>query len=350
MTIVVTTPISQRVDRVLGDVCALQHDNSTAARQRALRWIAHTLQDANSRRRWWFLERVASTVLASGEDVVELRGHIDKPAAVYCGLRLEKTSLARITELRQAAAALGRANAGQPRLYAMERTNTGLWIHLWPAPPASSSQAFTANTGTDQITVTSTTALPTGTRVRVDTGAVLPAPLAAGTTYYVINVDATHVKLAASLALAKAGTAIDLTNTGTHTLLYGLTPFSCLYTRPMDLAIVPEFWETVVLDGVLGTYGRHFDRDALGSSPEEFERRYESKLKRANTDSWDIERASLYEDSQDVTDLQRAAREASSFQTAQSESGLATGYTVPASLTGIGYVTIETGDYPLVVA
>jgi hypothetical protein len=353
MTIVVTTPISQRVDRVLGDICSLQHDNTTGARQRALRWVAHVLQDANSRCRWWFLERVATTMLASGEDVVELRGHIDKPASVFCGVRLEKTSLARITELRQAATALGRANAGKPRLYAIERTNTGLRFHLWPAPPASSSQAFTADAGTEQLALASTTSLPTGSRVRAsNTGGALPAPLAAGTTYYVINVDATHVNLATSLALAKAGTAIDLTDagSGTHALLYGLTPFACLYTRPMDLAIVPDFWETVVLDGVLGTYGRHFDRDALGSSPEEFERRYESKLQRANTDSWDLERAPLYEDSQDVQDLFRETRDAASFQTAQSESGLATSYTVPASLTGIGYVTIETGDYPLVVS
>jgi len=352
MTIVVDTPLSQRADRVLGDIGALQHDNSAAARQRALRWIAHVLQDANSRKRWWFLERVSGTVLAGGEDVVELHGHLDKPAAVYCGVRLEKTSLARITELRQAAAALGRPNAGKPRRYATERTPTGLRVHLWPAPPASSSQAFTADAGTEQLLVASTSSLPTGARVRVaNSGGALPAPLAANTTYYVINVDATHVKLATSLALAKAGTAIDLTDagTGTHALLFGLTPFAILYTRPMDLAIVPEFWETLVLDGVLGTYGRHFDRDALGSDPQEFERRYEAKLQRANTDSWDLERAPLWEDSQDVQDLQREAHDASAFGTAQSESGLATSHTVPASLTGIGYVTIETGDYPLVV-
>lgn len=352
MTIVVDTPLSARVDRVLGDICSLQHDNSAAARQRALRWTAHVLQDANSRRKWWFLERVSSAMLAGGEDVVELHGHIDTTAAVYCGVRLVKTSLARITELRQAAAALGRANAGKPRLYALERTPTGLRVHLWPAPPASSSQAFTADAGTDQLLVASTSSLPTGARVRVsNSGGALPAPLAANTTYYAINVDGTHIKLATSLANAKAGTAIDLTSagSGTHTLLYGLTPFAILYTRPMDLAIVPDFWETLVLDGVLGTYGRHFDRDALGDSPEEFERRYESKLQRANTDSWDLERAPLYEDSQDVQDLQREAQDAADFGTAQSESNLATSHTVPASLTGIGYVTIETGDYPLVV-
>lgn len=354
MTIIVDTPISQRVDRVVGDICALQHDNSTAARARALRWVAHVLQDATSRRQWWFLNRATSTMLAGGEDVVELKGHIDKPAAVYCGGKLEKITLARITELRQAAAAaLGRPNAGQPRRYALERTPTGLRAHLWPAPGAHTAQTFTADAGTDQLTLASTANLPTGTRVRAaNSGGALPAPLAAATTYYTIAVDATRVKLATSLANAKAGTAIDLTaaGTGTHTLLSGLTPFALLYTRPMDLAIVPEFWETIVLDGVLGTYGRHFDRDAIGDDPEEFERRYEAKLKRAHIDSWDLERASLWEDSPDVQDLWRAALDAAEFGTAQSESGLATGYTVPASLTGIGYVTIEVGDYPLVVS
>ncbi len=353
MTIVVDTPLTQRVERVIGDICSLQHDTSSMARARALRWVAHVLQDANSRRHWWFLDRAAGALLAAGEDVVELRGHIDKPAAVYAGVRLEKISLERITELRQAAAAMGRPNAGAPRRYAMERTNTGLRVHLWPAPPASSSQAFTADSATDQLLLASTANLPTGTRVRLaNSGGALPAPLAAGTTYYAIAVDATHVKLATSLANAKAGTAIDLTSAGTgaHVLLSGLTPFACLYTRPMDLAIVPDFWETLVLDGVLGTYGRHFDRDALGAAPEEFERRYEAKLKRGNIDSWDIERAPLWEDNQDVVDLQRAAPDAAGFQTAESESGLATSLVVPASLAGIGYVTIETGDYPLVVS
>jgi hypothetical protein len=225
-------------------------------------------------------------------------------------------------------------------------------VHLWPAPAASAAQAFTADDTTEQLLVASTANLPTGARVRTaNSGGALPAPLAANTTYYFINVDGTHGKLATSLANAKAGTAIDLTDagSGTHTLLSGLTPFAILYTRPMDLAIVPDYWETVVLDGVLGTYGRHFDRDALGDSPEEFERRYESKLQRANNDSWDLERAPLYEDSQDVQDLQREAQDAADFGTAQSESGLATSHTVPASLTGIGSVTIETGDYPLVV-
>lgn len=347
MTIVVSTPVSQRQDRVVNDICALQHDNTAAARARAQRWVAHVLQDANSRRKWWFLERAVATMLGQGEDVVELRGHIDKPVAVYAGRRLEKASLARITEVRQAAAALGRSNAGQPGFYAIERVNTGLRLHLWPAPGASSAMAVTANTGTDQLAVTAL--LSVGLRVRLSTTGTLPAPLAPATNYYVIAVSATAVKLATSLANAQAGTAIDITSagTGTHTLRYGLTPFALLYTRPMDLAIVPDFWETIVLNGVLGTFGRHFDRDQLAAAPENFESRYEQQLRRGNTDTWDIERARRWEANRDLADLQDGALEASETQTALSEADGATTYTVPASLTGVGYVTIETGDYPL---
>ncbi len=341
MTIIVSTPVSRRLDRVVNDICSLQHDSGAPARARALRWVAHVLADINSRRKWWFLERVASTALAGGEDVVELRGHIDKPVAVYAGTRLEKGSLARITALRQDALANGTVNAGAPKLYALERTNTGLRVHLWPAPGASSSTGFTADAGTDALTVASNTTLTTGRKVRASSTGTLPAPLAINTTYYLIRVDATTVKLATSLANANAGLGVDLTSagTGTHTLAYGLTPFALLYTRPMDLAIVPDFFETVAVNGVLGTFGRHFDRDQLGSDPENFEIRYEKQLLRGNTDSWDLERLRRFEE-----DL------AGELATALSESEGATGYTVPASLTGIGYVTIETGDYPLVVA
>lgn len=340
MTIIVSTPLSQRVTRVVNDLCSLQHDTGAAAKARAGRWIAHVLADAGSRRKWPFLERAVSTMLGQGEDVVELRGDLDKPVAVYAGGRLEKTSLARITELRQAAGNDGAPNAGAPARYALEYTSTGLRIHLWPAPGASSTAAFTADAGTDQLAVASNTTLTTGRRVRLATTGTLPAPTLADTTYYLIRISATAVKLATSLANAQLGTAIDLTSAGagTHTLRYGLTPFAVLYTRPMDLAIVPAFWKTVVVNGVLGTFGRHFDRDQLGSDPEEFERRYEAQLKRAGTDSWDIERSRRFEE--ELT---------GETQTPLSDQGAATGYTVPASLTGIGYVTIETGDYPLVV-
>ena len=83
---------------------------------------------------------------------------------------------------------------------------------------------FTADAGTDIITMTSTTNIPsnilTGTRVRLTTTTTLPAGLALATDYYVINVTDSTFKLATSYANAIAGTAIDITSagTGTHTM------------------------------------------------------------------------------------------------------------------------------------
>lgn len=83
---------------------------------------------------------------------------------------------------------------------------------------------FTADAGTDIITMTSTTNIPsnilTGTRVQLTTTTTLPAGLALATDYYVIRVTDSTFKLATSYANAIAGTAINITDagTGTHTM------------------------------------------------------------------------------------------------------------------------------------
>ena len=73
--------------------------------------------------------------------------------------------------------------------------------------------------GTEIITVTLDIA--TGQEIRFTTTGGLPNPLVAGTVYYAIRVDATHIKVATTLTLALAGTAVDLTTQGTliHTLV-----------------------------------------------------------------------------------------------------------------------------------
>ena len=80
---------------------------------------------------------------------------------------------------------------------------------------------FTADAGTDIMTFTSTTNIPsnilTGTRVQVSTTTTLPSPLVAATDYYYIKVTDSTYKLATSYANAIAGTAIDITTTGTGT-------------------------------------------------------------------------------------------------------------------------------------
>ena len=79
---------------------------------------------------------------------------------------------------------------------------------------------------TDAITVTiNADRWLTGMKVRMTTTGTLPTGIAALTDYFVIRVSATTIKLAASLANALAGTAVDITavGSGTHTLTHSLT-------------------------------------------------------------------------------------------------------------------------------
>ena len=72
---------------------------------------------------------------------------------------------------------------------------------------------FTANAGTDLLTVTSGTYV-NGIRVRVsNTGGALPGGLAAGTDYYVVQANGSSFKLLTT----PGGAAIDITSNGTGT-------------------------------------------------------------------------------------------------------------------------------------
>lgn len=356
MTIVVATPLSRRLDRLIGDICALLHDDRAEARERARRWIAHVLADAAGRRRWEFLQKQAATLLAGGQDLVELRGDLDRITAVYAAgpragaafnppvggwrargwsqsPRLNKRPLAWVVERRLAAPA-----AGAPTDYAVDLTPTGQRVHLWPAPTGSKAQTATADAATDLLTAAAH-GLATGTRARLSTTGTLPPPLVAGTGYYAIRLSADTLKLATSAANATAGTAVDLTGagSGSHTLESGLTDFAVLYSAPINIEALPATWETLVLNGVLGMFGRHFDRDALTTDPSEFEIRYEKQLRRAASEHWDLERAPRF-------DLDTAASDTSAA------TSVATSVAVPASGTGVGAVTVELGDYPLTVS
>lgn len=94
------------------------------------------------------------------------------------------------------------------------------------------SDTFTADTGTDILTFSSTANIPsnllTGTRVRVSTTTTLPSPLVAATDYYVIKSSDAGVQLATSYANAIAGTEIDITTTGsgTHTMTWLLPRYT----------------------------------------------------------------------------------------------------------------------------
>jgi len=80
------------------------------------------------------------------------------------------------------------------------------------AQAAETNETFTASAGDDWLVVARS--YTTGERVRLTTTNTLPAPLAIDTEYYAIYVDATHIRLASSLALAYAGTYIDITDAG----------------------------------------------------------------------------------------------------------------------------------------
>lgn len=76
------------------------------------------------------------------------------------------------------------------------------------------------DTGVDEK-ITVSLDIATGQEIRFTTTGVLPAPLVAGTVYYAINVDATHIQVATTLTLALVPTAVNLTTQGTlvHTLI-----------------------------------------------------------------------------------------------------------------------------------
>jgi hypothetical protein len=77
------------------------------------------------------------------------------------------------------------------------------------------ANTFTADSTTDILTVS--TFMPTGMPISFTASGGLPAPLVAGTTYYVIFIDSTHIKVATSYANATAiiPIAIDITTNGT---------------------------------------------------------------------------------------------------------------------------------------
>lgn len=95
------------------------------------------------------------------------------------------------------------------------------WSICWPilttADGARTGTFDTIGTGSDQIDMAAAHLLHTGQPVRLTTTGALPSPLAINTTYYAIYVDADSIKLATTNANAVAGTAIDLTTTGSGT-------------------------------------------------------------------------------------------------------------------------------------
>jgi hypothetical protein len=79
---------------------------------------------------------------------------------------------------------------------------------------------YVVDTSTDILTLSRniiTENYYTGTKIRFTTTGALPSPLVVDTDYYVIWVSSTEIKVATSVVNALAGTAINITTTGTGT-------------------------------------------------------------------------------------------------------------------------------------
>lgn len=111
-------------------------------------------------------------------------------------------------------------------------------IYEYPGLPTNntSGQTFTANSSTDICTATDH-GFSTGDRVRVSSSSALPSGLAANTTYFVIRLTANTFSLATSDANATAGTAINITDTGTGThTVTGFENVIGLFFEPQAIA------------------------------------------------------------------------------------------------------------------
>jgi hypothetical protein len=108
---------------------------------------------------------------------------------------------------------------------------------------------FTAVAATDVCTASDTILTITGTEVVFTTTDTLPAGLSTSTTYYLIYQSATTFKVASSLANALAGTAIDITDTGTGTHTVDVT--TEFWPLPYDIDLVESI--TVNVDGTIYT-------------------------------------------------------------------------------------------------
>jgi len=90
------------------------------------------------------------------------------------------------------------------------------------AAPLAGGVDSAVDVDANTITITGH-AFETGLKVGVSSSATLPNPLSA-TDYYVIKIDADTFKLATSMALAVAGTAVNLTNQGSSGATITFTP------------------------------------------------------------------------------------------------------------------------------
>ncbi|HXK55949.1 MAG TPA: flagellar hook-associated protein FlgL [Gammaproteobacteria bacterium] len=95
---------------------------------------------------------------------------------------------------------------------------------LLAAENLGATESFTADPVTDTLTVSGLYA--TGSSVTLESSESLPGGLSPETTYYAIRVSDTEIQLAATLADARAGIAIDLTDAGSGDMGITQTPLA----------------------------------------------------------------------------------------------------------------------------
>lgn len=112
--------------------------------------------------------------------------------------------------------------------------------------PAYASSTCTADAGTDIITVSQS--FTVGLAVKFTTTGTLPAPLAAGTTYYVSYVSGTSIKVATTLANAIAGTHLNITDAGSGTHSISATELSTIKKIVQNPAVTGANYKFYAID------------------------------------------------------------------------------------------------------
>lgn len=147
-----------------------------------------------------------------GKNVYELliSGEFTVAGTLYLGLHSNfRSRMFRDATTTSGVATIGSATAS----FSLADTNREVFLF----GPAIGNKTFTADATTDLVTFSSTASMMTGQAITVSTSGGLPAPLLVATTYYIIVISATTIKLATTYNNALIGTAINITTNGTGT-------------------------------------------------------------------------------------------------------------------------------------
>lgn len=120
-------------------------------------------------------------------------------------------------------------------------------------------------------------------------------------------------------------------------------PLRVAFCRPLDVRLVPSDWEAWLVDGVLGRYGRHYSGGDLLGEPQDFERRFLAGRR--------LRRAGSFDPAVHLGPLGAYLAWGGTVTAASAGEAdpAVVPLVVPASLAGVGAVTVDTGDYPLEV-